>query len=329
MSKKLIEKYVPKHLLDANVDVRENGTEQFNKLYKDNGHKVNHAVMHVTSVRGGHQGWSSPSTHAQVVLPNDDRIITNNAYGRILREVAQFHISAKTGVVTVLRAASTYKVAAGDNKTLSELFQAPVRYNQTKYTFMPYRIGNQAMRDGLQFRATHDGIQFINPQNDYRIGVDRKISGHVLKELRAADELVNGKADLLSGIYRAAHHWKVNEAVQRRVRELAGDDMRRLVDVMGMPDTALRQLTNRNAIFSDSDTFKDEKKYAGKVLSIKDNKFIDQLWEVTGGNPYHELFAVLLATQPKDSRSIVRLAPLFTAQRGGFNLKVIGEDHDS
>lgn len=310
----LINKYIPEQFREVQINTRVGGAENVKNVLRKEGRRSPADVIHVEPIRGGHQGWSSHNSTFQAILPNDDRIIISWEMNKTLAQAAQAHISSKTGVVTLL---SNIAGRSFENRTLSEVFDDRVHTNVTKYPFAPERIGDYAAVPGFQFKCTGRGITAINPSTDWRIKTNRVISMRVRKKLRAVADVVEGKAELINGLYTGGAH-EQRQAIAKRAAELTGDG--RFGSVMGYYQPVSSYFDKPRDVVCKP--FPDSPK-EGLVLRPKGDSILTSAINTIDGDLHHELLALMVA-QSKASwwgaGHLLSMAPMFIAARGGYSL---------
>lgn len=326
----LINKYVPADLRDMELSVQYGGRTNFIDTFRasapcQRNNKADRTKVHIEAIKGSSQGWSAFANVYQVILPNDDRLLVTWSSSK-LRDAARAHMSARTGIVTMLQ--DTFSNHSGCNRTFTEIFGAPVRRNATSFPLLPNRIGDYGCFPGFQFKAgasSISGIEAINPQDDYRFSTNRKVSIPVYREIRKAADIVEGKADLLRNILggsrRELNRWELARKVTEYIKNssLGIDDS--LSNTISNIDLVTRHIANvkyNSAIEMPYKSLVD-----GGSLKILKGSIPHQLLKLVKGDMTHEVLALMLVgsvhgwSKPK----LIDLAPMFIMERGGYKLR--------
>jgi len=305
MNEKLVRKYIPKKYRDVIITHDFGGMQTAKSILHCGGHTQPSHDLTITPIRGNHQGYTSHTNLFSVGIPNGDMFIVAYPHGSLQSE-AKVHISAKTGICTVLK---DFSGSQFDNKTWSELFDVHIRHNETDYPYAVRRMGDTQMFEGLQFKrnGAAGGVEFLNPRKDFRVRTLRSVSMPVRRELREVAAVVEGKAQML----RNAHD-------QSSIAEMAGNmcDHQMFKSMMASywgANTSL--LTKKDATVAAA---------APKAgTKLKQSALADIVYDAMGGNPAHVLMSLILAHH-NSSRDLIDYAPIWIAARGGYELTEVG-----
>ena len=309
------EKYIPEQFRELKIDERFGGTDNLQVVLRNRGRINIDSTIHMEPIRGRHQSWSAHPSIFQVVLPNDDRLLTTWS-GGVLRDKAKAHVSSKTGVVTILNS-----ICSGDseNRTFSELFNARMHRNLTDFPFAEQRIGDYAAVPGFQFTCESSvlGITPINPSTDWRIKTNRVISMRVRKKLREVAEVVEGKAELIMGLYPGGGNEK-RKSMSERVHALTRNA--ELASSVGYYPPIVHQFSRPRDLVDKS--FGGVTPHEGLVLKLRESSGGTSVIDTINGDLNHELLALLLAQSHTNwgQAFLISIAPLFIAARGGYSL---------
>ena len=318
---KFQEKYIPKEFRDITLDGKYGANKNTTKILHAGGCTNRTDTVHAEPIYGYHQGWSSPASLHQIVLPNDDRVIVSYM-GYTLIEQATAHISSKTGVVTLL---DEINGSAHDNKTFSELFGATVRNNLTDFPFNQQRIGDYAAVPGLQFTCLSGRFKPTNPILDWRIKTNRVISMRVRKKLREVAEVVEGKAELIHGMHHGGEYEK-RKYMSERVHALTRNS--ELANSINYYYPTVASFTRPRDLIDKS--FGGATPHDGLVLKLRDSGPGPSVINTINGDLNHELLALLIAQAHTTHiwTTFLNMAPLFIAARGGYSLTKVEKGND-
>jgi len=317
--------YIPQEFHELQISTTSCGRSNLVNTFKNRGARNKLALqVHVEAIKGNHQGWSSPPSAYQVVLPNDDRIITGYGYDNDLVTLAKAHISGDTGVITMLR--PSFELGDFANNTFSEVFNTEVRRDITSFPLTPERIGRYGLYDGLKFvYCPVHGVEALNARPDYRVSTDRKVSMPVRKELRAVADVVEGKGDLMRGMLNANDMpvYRTRDVIREKAIEYGATDS--LARTIANANSLAYELSPRRIARIEHMEYNDIKD--GQVMSVAEVSTAHEFMKAIDGNLDHPLLSLAMVPRKWGSQSLklLDLAPMFIAARGGYNFKQLGE----
>ena len=310
---KFQEKYIPAKFRELRIDERFGGTDNLTKVLRDKGRTDINSTIHIEPIRGRHQSRRAHPDIFQVVLPNDDRLLTTWS-GNTLMGKAKAHVSSKTGVVTILNS-----ICSGDNenRTFSELFNSRMHRNLTDFPFAEQRIGDYAAVPGFQFTCEGSSITPINPSTDWRIKTNRVISMRVRKKLREVAEVVEGKSELIMGLYPGGGNEK-RKRMSERVHALTRNA--ELASSVSYYPPIVQSFTRPRDLVDKR--FGGATPHDGLILKLRESSGGTSVIDTINGDLNHELLALLIAQSHTNwgQAALISLAPLFIAARGGYSL---------